>query len=303
MSVSEFDYELPEERIAKHPPKVRGVSRLLVLRGEELVDSRYARLDEWLSPGDVLVLNDTKVFPARVKVTDEGGRVRDLMVLGKTQALYRGEKVHVGGDLLALAAEVGEVPLPPYLKREATEADTERYQTVFARAEGSAAAPTASLNMTEELLGRIREKGVEVCYLTLHVGLGTFLPIRVEKLDEHKMHEEYYEVPEETRAAIEAAKGGGGRVVAVGTTATRALEHAYSTGTMVGEADIFIYPGYRFKVVDGMLTNFHAPKSTVLMLAGAMAGWGRLMGAYEHAIREKYDFLSYGDSMLIFREG
>jgi S-adenosylmethionine:tRNA ribosyltransferase-isomerase len=298
LALADFDYELPEERIAKYPPETRGATRLLVLCGAELTDSRYAELDRWLEAGDVLVLNDTKVFPARVIVTDESGRERDLIVLGQNEALYRGEAVTLPGDLLALAAEVGEVPLPPYLKRAATEADKERYQTVFAKYQGSAAAPTASLNMTEELLARLKVKGIVVRYLTLHVGLGTFLPIRTEDLTGHQMHKEYYEIPTETVAAIRAAQTAGRRVVALGTTAARALEYS-GLERLVGEADIFIYPGYQFRVVTGLLTNFHAPKSTVLMLAGAFAGWENLMRAYRHAVAAEYDFLSYGDSMLI----
>jgi S-adenosylmethionine:tRNA ribosyltransferase-isomerase len=192
------------------------------------------------------------------------------------------------------------VPLPPYLHRDATEADKERYQTVWAKNTGSAAAPTASLNMTEDLLKRLQDKGVKVCYLTLHVGLGTFLPMRTDNVEDHKMHSEWFYIPEETLAAIKEAKANGSRVVSLGTTVARTLEFYAKTGKTTGEDDIFIYPGFEFKIVDALLTNFHAPKSTVLMLASAFAGWDHLHEAYKHAVAEKYNFLSYGDSTFIY---
>jgi S-adenosylmethionine:tRNA ribosyltransferase-isomerase len=198
-----------------------------------------------------------------------------------------------------LAEEFGTVPLPPYLHRDATESDKKRYQTVWAKNMGSAAAPTASLNMTEELLGKLRKKGVVVKYLTLHVGLGTFLPIRSDKVEEHKMHSEWFNIPNETIEAINNAHKTNNRVVALGTTVARTLEYYAKTGKTSGEDDIFIYPGFEFKMVDALLTNFHAPKSTVLMLAAAFAGWDNLHAAYQHAVDEKYNFLSYGDSMFI----
>ena len=198
-------------------------------------------------------------------------------------------------SLSELAQLYGEVPLPPYLHRDASEEDKKRYQTIFAKNMGSAAAPTASLNMTDELLEKLKQKGVIIKYLTLHVGLGTFLPIRSDKIEDHKMHSEWFNIPEDTIAAIKNAE----RVVALGTTVARTLEYYAQTGKTEGEDDIFIYPGYEFKIVDALLTNFHAPKSTVLMLASAFAGWDNLKNAYNHAIEEKYNFLSYGDSMLI----
>ena len=191
------------------------------------------------------------------------------------------------------------MPLPPYLHRDATEEDKKRYQTVWAKNMGSAAAPTASLNMTDDLLKRLQKKGVIVKYLTLHVGLGTFLPIRSDKIEEHKMHSEWFNIPDDTLAAIKNAKSSGKRVVALGTTVARTLEYYGKNGKTHGEDDIFIYPGFEFTVIDALLTNYHAPKSTVLMLAAAFAGWDHLKNAYEHAINEKYNFLSYGDSMLI----
>ena len=198
-----------------------------------------------------------------------------------------------------LAEKYGTVPLPPYLHRDAEESDKQRYQTVWAKEMGSAAAPTASLNMTDDLLDRLRQKGVIIKYLTLHVGLGTFLPIRSDNIEEHKMHSEWFHIPEETLEAINVAKSTNHRVVALGTTVARTLEYYGKTGETTGEDDIFIYPGFDFAVIDALVTNFHAPKSTVLMLASAFAGWDHLKTAYQHAIDEKYNFLSYGDSMFI----
>ena len=327
MLVSDYNYDLPEERIAKFPPEERGSTRLLVLSRETgaIQDSYYRNLDEFLHPGDVLILNDTRVMQSRLFCQLPDGRPRELVVLEKhgdepQRVMYRG-KLHDGdilnvgddkiiikkilgngiaeveseAELADLAEKYGTVPLPPYLHREAAESDKERYQTVWAKQMGSAAAPTASLNMTEELLERLRKKGVAIKYLTLHVGLGTFLPIRSDKVEDHQMHSEWFRIPEDTIAAIKDAK----RVIALGTTVARTLEYYAQTGKTSGEDDIFIYPGFEFKIVDALITNYHAPKSTVLMLASAFAGWEHLKNAYEHAIEEKYNFLSYGDSMLI----
>ncbi|MBR5389621.1 tRNA preQ1(34) S-adenosylmethionine ribosyltransferase-isomerase QueA [Candidatus Saccharibacteria bacterium] len=361
MLVSDFTYDLPEERIAKFPPEVRGTTRLCVLKRDtgEIVDSYYRNLDEFLKVGDVLVLNDTKVMQSRIFCELSDGRPRELVVLEKhgrdrQKVMYRG-KLHAGDVLTVLKAdfsgkenssskrveelsklektgdyvrvleilgngiaeveafdehmravelndlteEFGSVPLPPYLHRDASEADKERYQTVWAKYMGSAAAPTASLNMTEELMERLRKKGVKICYLTLHVGLGTFLPIRTEEVEAHQIHSEWFNIPLETLKEIASAKADGRRVVAVGTTVTRTLEHYAKTGFTSGEDDIYIYPGFKFKIVDVLLTNFHAPKSTVLMLTSAFAGWDLLHKAYDHCVEAKYNFLSYGDSMLI----
>jgi len=331
MLVSDFNYNLPEERIAKFPPEKRGETRLLVLNRKtgDLKDDHYKNLADLLNPGDVLILNDTRVMCSRLFAKLEDGRARELVVLEKhneelEKVMYRG-KLHAGDTLTVgdigikvenilgngvatvksviplheLAEKYGTVPLPPYLHRDATESDKIRYQTVWAKHMGSAAAPTASLNMTEELLEKLRERGVIIKYLTLHVGLGTFLPIRTDDVEGHKMHSEWFNIPTETLDAIKAAKSNGARVVAVGTTVARTLEFYAKTGKTSGEDDIFIYPGFDFQLIDALLTNFHAPKSTVLMLAAAFAGWDNLHRAYDHAVAEKYNFLSYGDSMFI----
>ena len=374
MLVSDYTYELPEDRIAKFPPEERGSTRLLVLNRKTgaLKDSFYRNLDEFLNPGDVLILNDTRVMQSRLFCELPDGRKRELVVLEKhgdepQRVMYRG-KLHDGDKLTVeahtvsvskilgngiaevesdtpladLAEKYGTVPLPPYLHRDATDDDKKRYQTVWAKNMGSAAAPTASLNMTEDLLNRLKQKGVIIKYLTLHVGLGTFLPIRTDKIEDHKMHSEWYHIPEDTIAALKsvknidaggqntffeggsepgkarnkplAARGDGTarrrpekkvsdqdphRILALGTTVARTLEYYARTGKTEGEDDIFIYPGFEFKLVDALITNFHAPKSTVLMLASAFAGWDHLKAAYDHAVAEKYNFLSYGDSMLI----
>lgn len=361
MLVSDYNYDLPEERIAKFPPQERGTSRLLVLNRKTgaIQDSHYRDLADFLNPGDVLILNDTRVMQSRLFCTLPDGRKRELVVLEKhghepQRVMYRG-KLHKGdrltiqsegirsaaarvlapsgrGDgpaahgprmegesvtisrilgngiaevesstnLADLAEQYGTVPLPPYLHRDATENDKQRYQTVWAKNIGSAAAPTASLNMTEDLLNRLRAKGVIIKYLTLHVGLGTFLPIRSDKVEDHQMHSEWFYIPNDTVSAIKDAFSPlRSRVIALGTTVARTLEYYARTGKTSGEDDIFIYPGYEFKIVDALITNYHAPKSTVLMLAAAFAGWDNLKHAYDHAINKKYNFLSYGDSMLI----
>jgi len=340
MKLSDFNYVLPEELIADNPPIVRGTSRLLVLNHKTgaIQDKKYSDVVDYLQSGDVLVLNDTRVIRARLKAYKENGAERELVILEKHsfdddwychRVLYRGKlrvgdkltvneailevkEIQDGGvavvksshDLLKLAEECGEVPLPPYMHRSATPLDTDRYQTVWAAENGSVAAPTASLNMTDEILNRLKAKGIKIVYITLHVGLGTFLPIRTDLVENHHMHQEHFDIPEATVLAIQLAKANGGKVFALGTTVARTLEYANellekTPKDISGEADIFIYPGYEFKTIDGLLTNYHAPKSTVLMLTAAFAGWDKLLPAYEHAISEKYHFFSYGDSMLI----
>ena len=331
MLVSDFNYNLPEERIAKFPPKERGSTRLLILHRDNgaMEDSHYCDLADFLLPGDVLILNDTRVMQSRLFCELPDGRKRELVVLEKhgnepQRVMYRG-KLH-DGDILSvdsesvvikhiigngiaevesatplseLAEKYGTVPLPPYLHRDATNDDKKRYQTVWAKQIGSAAAPTASLNMTEELLERLRDKGIIIKYLTLHVGLGTFLPIRSDSVEEHHMHSEWFNIPKDTVETIKNAKNNSHRVIALGTTVARTLEYYAKTGKTSGEDDIFIYPGFKFQLIDALLTNFHAPKSTVLMLAAAFAGWDNLHTAYDHAVTEQYNFLSYGDSMVI----
>jgi len=341
MQLEDFTYHLPESAIAIHPPTKRGSTRLLVLNRNDgaITDRNYADLAALVGPNDLLVLNNTKVIRARLQAVTESGDARELLLLEKhgpaavdphkVHAMYR-RKLHLGqhllvgetellvaelfddgtatitsdADILALAEARGSVPLPPYMHRQAEPSDIERYQTVFAKQAGSVAAPTASLNLTEELLQQITAKGAHIAEITLHVGLGTFMPIRVDDVTKHKMHEEYFEIPAVTAAAIRKTKAAGGRVIAIGTTVTRTLEYAapqlaHTTSDISGEADIFIYPGYKFKVVDALLTNFHAPASTVLMMAAAFAGWEHLKTAYEQALKTDYKFLSYGDSMLI----
>lgn len=375
MELKDYTYELPEDQIAAHPPKIRGTSRLLALnrKNGEITDSFYKNIADFFEKGDLLILNDTKVIKARLFATKENGAERELVILErhsfdsdwhKHKVMYRG-KLKTGNklfvknsspeeknqnqnskaeivveeilgdgiaivsskaDLRELCENFGTVPLPPYMRRDATPLDIERYQTVFAEEKGSVAAPTASLNMTEEILDSLRKKGVEIKYLTLHVGLGTFMPIRVEKIEEHKMHQEYFEIPAETAEEIRKTHQNGGRVFALGTTVARTLEYAHNAifekslngnsgnredlskvsknqnGDLSGEADIFIFPGYEFKTIQGLITNFHAPKSTVLMLASAFAGWENLKNAYNHAIQNgEYKFLSYGDSMIIYQ--
>ena len=339
MLVSDYNYNLPEENIAIRPPKVRGTTRLLVLNRQtgDITDSKYAELDSFLQPGDLLILNDTRVMRSRVFTELPDGRPRELVVLEKhdgeiDHVMYRG-KLHAGDQLTVknvadnsktddlitikeilgngtatvtanreltdIVADYGNVPLPPYLHRDADKNDIERYQTVWAKELGSAAAPTASLNMTKELIKKLQDKGVQIKYLTLHVGLGTFLPIRSDKVEEHHMHSEWFHIPDDTIEAIKETKAANHRVIAVGTTVTRTLEFWAKTGKTFGEDDIFIYPGFKFQAIDALVTNFHAPKSTVLMLTAAFAGWDHLKPAYEHAIKNNYKLLSYGDSMFI----
>jgi len=341
MRVDDFDYELPDELIAQVPLAAREASRLMVLtRRERRVEHRHFRdLPEYLRPGDVLVLNDTRVIPARLAATrPTGGRVEILLLtprggdvweclarpgrraqIGQTLTFAGGRmtglvlsKTEYGGRVLQLSATagldvdslvdaVGEMPVPHYIK---TRLDRpERYQTVYARERGSAAAPTAGLHFTPELLGQIQRAGVAIARVTLHVGLGTFRPVKTERVEEHVMHSEHYEVPPETAEAVNCARAAGGRVVAVGTTTVRTLESsAGSDGRVMpgtGWTSIFIYPGYVFRAVDAMVTNFHLPKSTLIMMVSAFAGREFVLDAYRRAVAEKYRFFSFGDAMLI----
>lgn len=338
--VSDYDYELPESSIALYPPQDRGSTRLEVLNRADggITHAAYADLGRFIESGDMLVLNNSKVIRARIFAKKTTGAKVELVLLEKHEGLqelvmYRGrlkegdillahgkELVVVsvegegiarvgcldGSDVYNLFARHGEVPIPPYLKRSPEEVDRERYQTVFAEIPGSVAAPTASLNMTPELMASLESGGVNMSSITLHVGLGTFMPVRGDDLESHVMHREYYSIPAGTIRMIRAVRENGKRVIALGTTVTRALEHAAGSillqeepKDITGEADIFIYPGYSFRIIDALLTNYHAPRSTVLMLTAAFAGWNNLKRAYSEALEKGYRFLSYGDSMLI----
>ena len=339
MHISDFDFELPDELIAQHPPAVRGSSRLLAaLPGEPLRDVQFADLPQWLQPGDVMVFNNTKVMKARLfGQKASGGKIEALIerVLDAHTALAHirsSKSPKAGGRLIfegGIAAEMlerqeelfvlrfegeqtvyelleqnGHLPLPPYIERAAGEDDDSRYQTVYAKHQGAVAAPTAGLHFTDNLLDDLRAKGVVMAEVTLHVGAGTFQPVRVDNIAEHKMHSEWFEVPEATVAAIEQAKAAGKRVWAIGTASMRALESAASSGSLragEGDTDIFITPGYRFRVVDRLVTNFHLPKSTLLMLVSAFSGTQHIREVYTHAVAQQYRFFSYGDAMVLGR--
>ena len=340
MKTSDFYYELPPELIAQDPLDDRASSRLLVLNPHDgsIRHGSFPDVCDYLLPGDCLVLNDTKVIPARLigKKTDTGATVEVFLLKRKSDNIWEtlvrpGRKLRENarvsfgdGSLSCTVTEclpdgnrlvrfeyegifeeildrLGQMPLPPYITHKLV--DRNRYQTVYARYEGSAAAPTAGLHFTEELLQNIKAKGVDICFVTLHVGLGTFRPVKVENIDEHKMHSEWYRISKETADTINAAKDRGGRVFCVGTTSCRTVESAGDENGRVrektGETDIFIYPGYRFRVLDGLITNFHLPESTLIMLVCALAGKDNVMRAYAEAVKEKYRFFSFGDAMLI----
>ncbi|MCM5570603.1 tRNA preQ1(34) S-adenosylmethionine ribosyltransferase-isomerase QueA [Burkholderiaceae bacterium FT117] len=337
MRLSDFDFELPEALIAQHPPPERGASRLMVVRGDALEDRRFAELPSLLAPGDLMVFNDTRVIRARLFGTkDTGGRIEALVerVTGPHEAIamLRASKPPKPGSRIAWrsgGAEVigradefwqlrfddpvmevlereGRLPLPPYITHAPGEEDERRYQTVYAREAGSVAAPTAGLHFDDAMLARLRESGVRIEWVTLHVGAGTFQPVRVEDLSQHRMHAERYEVPEATARAIAETRAAGGRILAVGTTSLRTLEGVAAAhhGEVVagsGETRLFVTPGFRFRVVDLLLTNFHLPKSTLLMLVSAFAGVEEIRRAYAHAIGQRYRFFSYGDAMLLER--
>lgn len=343
MRVEDFNFELPIELIAQHPLKERDQSRLLVVdkHSGELEHRKFHDILDYLKKGDVLVLNDTRVIPARllgVKKETEG-KIEFLLLNRKKLDTYEclakpGKRARVGAKFTfgegLLEAEVievldngnrivqfqydgvfeeildrlGEMPLPPYIKEKLE--DKERYQTVYSRSEGSAAAPTAGLHFTEKLLEEIRELGVEIAFLTLHVGLGTFRPVKVESVENHDMHSEFYSLDAHNAEIINNAKRKGGRVISVGTTSTRTLETIADAEGYVkedsGYTKIFIYPGYQFKCIDCLITNFHLPESTLIMLVSALAGKENIMNAYETAVKEKYRFFSFGDSMFIKEE-
>ncbi|MCB9556795.1 MAG: tRNA preQ1(34) S-adenosylmethionine ribosyltransferase-isomerase QueA [Deltaproteobacteria bacterium] len=333
--LSDFDYDLPEELIAQHPPERRDGGRLLVLERQKagLVHRQIDVLPELLPAGCLLVVNDTRVLAARLPLQrDSGGAVEALLIeqldakqriwsamLKPARRLRAGEQLLAGDtgqpavelldkgqDRLArirlladdLIERIGRMPLPPYIRREAEDFDAERYQTVYARHQGSVAAPTAGLHLSPELIARLAERRIELARITLHVGPGTFLPVRVERLEAHRMHQEHYLVSERAAEQIASARRDGRPVIAVGTTSTRTLEASQGRAGS-GQTDLFIRPGYRFGQIDGLLTNFHLPRSTLLMLVCALAGRERVLEAYREAVKQRYRFFSYGDAMLI----
>lgn len=339
MKTSDFYYELPKELIAQTPVEPRDSSRLMVLNREtgEIEHRHFYDILDYLNEGDLLVCNDSRVLPARIfGVKETGARVEFLLLKqisgNRWETLCKpGKKAREGAEFIfgdgimkakiagvtedgnrivdfdcnenffAALDKIGQMPLPPYITEELK--DRERYQTVYSHELGSAAAPTAGLHFTEELMEKLRAKGVDIAYVTLHVGLGTFRPVKVDDVTKHKMHSEHYEIPEETARLINQTKQNGKRVIAVGTTSCRTLE---SVASFYGEikpcdgfTDIFIYPGYEFKVLDGLITNFHLPESTLIMLVSAFAGYDNIMNAYKTAVEEKYRFFSFGDCMCI----
>ncbi|MBX0312650.1 MAG: tRNA preQ1(34) S-adenosylmethionine ribosyltransferase-isomerase QueA [Sulfurihydrogenibium sp.] len=335
MKLSDFDYHLPKELIAKYPAQPRDSCRLMVLnRKDKTIEHKIFRdVIDYLKPGDTLVLNNTKVIPARLigKKEKTGANIEVFLLrpiedniwealIKNVRRLKKNQKIIISDDfyvefldrddekaivkiyskdIKSDLEKYGHVPLPPYIEREDEEKDKDYYQTVFAEKEGSVASPTAGLHFTKELLEKIKEKGVNIAYITLHVGLGTFKPVKTEDITKHKMHEEYFTIPKETLEMIKKTKENKKSVVAVGTTVVRALETYGKFGKTEGFTDIFIYPPYEFKIVDKLITNFHLPKSTLLMLVSAFADRDFILRAYNEAIKEKYRFFSYGDAMLI----
>ncbi len=342
MKTRDFHYELPDELIARYPAAQRDQSRLLVLTGDGSVQHRqFPDILDFLDPGDLLVFNNTRVIPGRLYGHKEsGGKLEFLIerVTGEFTALShvraskspksgarlsvthehgaaehslctvlgrRGELFELEFDqpVLAVLQAIGHMPLPPYIDRADENLDQERYQTVYAEKPGAVAAPTAGLHFTDEILAKAQAKGVETAFVTLHVGAGTFQPVRVENIQDHHMHAEYLEVDQAVCNAVNATRARGGRVVAVGTTSVRSLETASQSGAIApyaGESDIFIFPGYRFRSVDLLLTNFHLPESTLIMLVSALAGRKQVLAAYTEAVKQRYRFFSYGDAMLVF---
>jgi S-adenosylmethionine:tRNA ribosyltransferase-isomerase len=350
MHLNDFNYELPDELIARYPTATRSASRLLYLEGRsgEVHHHQFADVIQLLVPGDLLVFNDTRVIPARLLGTKPtGGKVEVLVERIQTGntilAQIRASKtpksnttiLFDGGvqatvlerqndffllkfamqpveqmdqtefSILDVLEKIGHIPLPPYFGREDAPIDRERYQTVYAHHYGAVAAPTAGLHFDEALLNQVHAKGIDTAFLTLHVGAGTFQPVRVDDITQHKMHSEYMEISDAVCEKVKAAKVRGGRIIAVGTTSLRSLESAAKSGVIApfsGETNIFIYPGYCFNVVDALITNFHQPQSTLMMLVCAFAGYDSLMSAYRNAIESRYRFLSYGDAMLMTRK-
>lgn len=338
MKKSEFYYELPQNLIAQTPVEPRTSSRLLVLNRETETyeDKTFTDVLDYLNPGDCLIMNDTRVLPARIFGTrqDTGSVVEFVLLKEKGHMVWEclagpGKKAKIGkvfnfsdelscevidvtpegnrivefkcdGVFYDVLDRVGQMPLPPYITEKL--ADKERYQTVYSKELGSAAAPTAGLHFTAEFMDKIRAKGINIGFVTLHVGLGTFRPVKVDEITDHKMHSEHYFIPQKTADLINETKLNGGRVICVGTTSCRTLESAAAKGKITecsDDTEIFIYPGYKFKCMDGLITNFHLPESTLIMLVSAFAGYDLTMSAYRHAVQEKYRFFSFGDAMLI----
>ena len=338
MQVSDFHFDLPGELIARFPTEQRTASRLLCLEGESgrLEHGQFTDLLEKLNKGDLLVFNNTRVIPARLFGKKESGGKIEILVervlnerevlahvrsskspkAGSKLVLEDGSKVEMLGregalfhlgfpaetGVIKVLNQLGHMPLPPYIDREDVLSDRERYQTVYAEKEGAVAAPTAGLHFDDAFIEALREKGVDTAYVTLHVGAGTFQPVKVDKIEDHHMHSEYIEVEQAVVDKVKRVRAAGGRVVAVGTTSLRSLESASQTGELAefkGDSDIFIYPGYKFKSVDALVTNFHLPESTLIMLVSAFAGHSNVMNAYDQAVKEHYRFFSYGDAMFI----
>ena len=339
MKVSDFNYNLPEELIAQHPYDKRDEARLMVLdkNSKKIEDKIFSDVIDYLNPGDCLVINNTKVIPARLYGKKDTGAKVEFLLLKRLEGdfwevmvrpgnkLKPGTKVSFGDGLLnaeildvleggnrkvkfeydgifnEILDKIGLMPLPPYIKESLKE--KEKYQTVYAKYDGSAAAPTAGLHFTEELLEKIKEKGIEIAKVTLHVGIGTFRPVKVENIEDHNMHSEHYYIKEEDAEKINKAKKAGHKIVAVGTTSCRVLESVADENGLVkaveGDTNIFIYPGYKFKCLDSLITNFHLPESTLIMLVSSLAGRDFIMEAYNHAVEEKYKFFSFGDAMII----
>lgn len=337
MKTSDFQFDLPNELIARYPQAKRSASRLLCLRDGELEHKQFIDILNLVEPGDLMVFNNTRVIPARLfGQKQSGGKLEALIerltsehtalshikcsrapkpgtvillegleveVTGRQDALFELDfKLPAGQTLVNWLEDVGHMPLPPYMEREDELSDRERYQTVYNEKPGAVAAPTAGLHFDEELLTALKNKGVNSAFVTLHVGAGTFQPVKVDDVDNHVMHSEYVEVEQSTVDAIKATKAAGKRVIAVGTTSVRSLESASQSGEIDVYADdtqIFIYPGYEFKTVDALITNFHLPESTLIMLVSAFSGRGPVLNAYDEAVKEKYGFFSYGDAMFL----
>ena len=333
MKKSDFFYELPEELIAQTPVEPRNISRLMKIDRQtgEIIHSHFYNLCNFLKKGDLLVMNDSRVLPARLygEKKDNGTFIEFLLLEQKGDKVWEiicrpGKKAKVGtrleaevievkddgnrivrfeceGNFFTALEDVGQMPLPPYITAKLE--DKERYQTVYSKELGSAAAPTAGLHFTEEMLEDLRNRGINTAFVTLHVGLGTFRPVKEDKVLEHKMHSEHYYLPKETADLINQTRANGGRVIAVGTTTCRTLESVATFYDEIAEhdgyTDIFIYPGYKFKAIDGLITNFHLPESTLIMLVSAFLGYDKTMNAYKTAVEEKYRFFSFGDAMII----